>query len=190
LEDEAKDLIAVLGAVGPPVLLVGHSYGAHVALLAASLVPERVRKLILYEPIWPHVFDRQGLQTLEGIAATGDWSAFTRVFFRDSLHVPLDELDQLRGTETWDQYVNDAKASLGDIRALASYVFDPERFAVINNPVLLQVGTESPRDLYVTDTLAAYLPKVRIEELKGQAHEAATTAPDLYAAAVIRFCQE
>ena len=54
-------------------------------------------------------------------------------------------------------------------------------------PVLLQVRTESPRDFCVTDTLARALPAVRIEELRGQAHEAMTTGPDLYAEAVSRF---
>ncbi len=54
-------------------------------------------------------------------------------------------------------------------------------------PVMLQIGTESPRDLYVTDALAAVLPDVRIEELPGQAHEGMTTAPEMYAEAVSRF---
>ena len=53
--------------------------------------------------------------------------------------------------------------------------------------MLLQIGTESPRDLYVTDALAAVLPDVRIEELPGQAHEGMTTVPQMYAAAVSRF---
>ncbi len=31
-----------------------------------------------------------------------------------------------------------------------------------------QIGSESPRDLYATDALAATLPDVRIQELPGQ----------------------
>jgi pimeloyl-ACP methyl ester carboxylesterase len=54
-------------------------------------------------------------------------------------------------------------------------------------PVLLQVGSESPRHLYVTDALAAVLPDARIGELPGQAHEGMTTAPEMYAEAVSRF---
>lgn len=54
-------------------------------------------------------------------------------------------------------------------------------------PFLLQIGSDSPRHLYITDALAAVLPDVRIEELPGQAHEGMTTAPDLYAEAVTRF---
>jgi hypothetical protein len=53
--------------------------------------------------------------------------------------------------------------------------------------VVLPMGTESPRALYVTDALAAVLADVRIQELAGQAHEGMTTAPDMYAAAVSRI---
>jgi hypothetical protein len=49
------------------------------------------------------------------------------------------------------------------------------------------VGSESPRDLYVTDALAAVLPRAEIETLAGQAHEGMTTAPELYAEATMRF---
>ncbi len=54
-------------------------------------------------------------------------------------------------------------------------------------PVLLQMGAESPRHLYATDALAAVLPVASIQELKGQAHEAMTSAPKIYAEAVTRF---
>jgi hypothetical protein len=53
--------------------------------------------------------------------------------------------------------------------------------------VLLQIGSESPRDLYVTDALTVVLLHARIEELPGQAHEGMTTAPEMYAESVTRF---
>jgi pimeloyl-ACP methyl ester carboxylesterase len=124
---------------------------------------------------------------LEQLAAAGDWDAFCLAFFRDSLGIPQKDLDELRPTETWNQYLREAKASLGDVRALARYTFEPQAFETIDLPVLLQVGTESPRSLYVTDALAEVLPNCRIEELPGQAHEGMTTAPEMYARSVIRF---
>src|SRR5262245_24643641 len=36
LEDEGRDAVAVIQAVGEPVFLLGHSYGAHAALAAAA----------------------------------------------------------------------------------------------------------------------------------------------------------
>jgi len=52
--------------------------------------------------------------------------------------------------------------------------------------VVLQIGTRSRRDLYVTDALEAVLPEVQIQEFADQAHEGMTTAPEMYAAAISR----
>lgn len=53
LPDDAEDLAAFLGSVAEPGYLLGHSYGAHVALRAALPSPPHIRKLMLYEPPWP-----------------------------------------------------------------------------------------------------------------------------------------
>jgi pimeloyl-ACP methyl ester carboxylesterase len=103
------------------------------------------------------------------------------------LSVPVEELEALRVTDLWPPIVADAKASLRDLRAISRYDFEVERFAGLDVPVLLQIGSESPRDLYVTDALARVLPNARIETLPGQAHEGMTTAPEMYAEAVTRF---
>jgi pimeloyl-ACP methyl ester carboxylesterase len=187
LEDESRDVVAVMQSIGEPVFLLGHSYGAHTALAAAATIPDRVRKLVLYEAAWPRVVEKEVLARLEALAQAGDWEGFAVTFFHDRLSVPLEELDELRTTALWPPIITDAEASLGDLRALSRYNFNAERFRELRVPVLLQIGTESPRDLYVTDALAAVLPDVRIEELAGQAHEGMTTAPKLYAEAVSRF---
>ena len=187
LEDEVKDVVALVEAVGSPVFLLGHSYGAHCALSAARLVPARVRKLVLYEPIWPSMLSDAALGRLEALGRAGAWEELALTFFRDTLFVPVEELDSVRATTLWPPIVADAKASLGDLRALNRFEFDAEHYRGLDLPVLLQVGSESPRDLYVTDALAAVLPDARIEELPGQAHEGMTTAPQMYAEAVVSF---
>jgi pimeloyl-ACP methyl ester carboxylesterase len=187
LEDESRDVVAVIQSLGAPVFLLGHSYGAHTALAAAAHIPDRVRKLVLYEPAWPHVVGPEALARLEALAQAGDWDGLAVTFFRDQLSVPVEELNALRATALWPPILADAQASLGDLRALSRYDFHAERFRELRVPVLLQIGTDSPRDLYVTDALAAVLPDVRIQELPGQAHEGMTTAPQMYAEAVSRF---
>lgn len=187
LEDEGGDVAAVIQAAGEPVFLLGHSYGAHAALAAAAMVPHRVRKLVLYEAAWPRLIRAEALARFEALAQGGRWDDLAVTFFRDTLSVPVAELDALRATEMWPPIVADARASLSDLRALSRYDFRAERFRNLRLPVLLQVGTESPRDFYVTDELAAALPDVRIEALPGQAHEGMTTAPEMYAEAVSRF---
>ena len=187
LEDEGGDVAAVIRSIGEPVFLLGHSYGAHTALLAAAEAPSRVRKLVLYEPVWPHLVSADAMRPLEALARAGDWDALCVTFFRDLLQVPAAEVDALRASELWPPIVGDAEASLGDIRAISRYAFRAERFGGLRVPVLLQTGTESPPELYVTDALAAALPDARVEQLRGQAHEGMTTAPEMYADAVARF---
>lgn len=187
LEDETGDVVALLESIGEPAFLLGHSYGAHLALAAAAIAPARVRKLVLYEPAWPRLVAPEAVRSLEQLAQAGDWDGFALAFFRDGLSVPAAELDELRSTALWHDILADAPASLGDLRALGRYDFRAERLRDLPVPVLLQVGAASPRDLYVTDALGAALPDVRIEELPGQAHEAMTTAPGMYAESVLRF---
>jgi pimeloyl-ACP methyl ester carboxylesterase len=183
LEAEGLDVVGVVEAIGGPVFLLGHSYGGHVALAAATTIPDRIRKLVLYEPPSSRI-RREVRVRLEDLARDENWDAFALTFFRDHLSVPVSELDALRATDLWPPIVADGKASLQDLRALCRYNFHAERFRELRFPVVLQIGTESPRDLYVTDELAALLPVVRIQELSGQAHEGMTTAPEMYAEAV------
>src|SRR4051794_6093385 len=50
LRDEAAFLEPVFWRGGDPLVLVAHSYGAAVALVAAVSRPERIRAIALYEP--------------------------------------------------------------------------------------------------------------------------------------------
>lgn len=180
VEDEALDVVALLEAIGEPARLAGHSYGAHVALRAALLCPQRVSHLSLYEAPCPNLMSSTALATLEGLADEGHWSEFAYYFFRNVLTVPAAELDDLRSSPLWQPIVADAAASLQDLRALSRYTFDPETFRGLPVPVLLQTGSQSPRSFYVTDALLNVLSIVSLDEFPGQAHEAMTTAPDLY----------
>jgi pimeloyl-ACP methyl ester carboxylesterase len=59
LRDEVALIDPVLARAGDPLVLVGHSYGAAVALIAALLQPRRFRALALYEPTLFAVVDQE-----------------------------------------------------------------------------------------------------------------------------------
>ena len=187
VEDEIADTAAVIASIDEPLFLLGHSYGAHVVLGAAMLEMSKVRKVVAYEPAIPDLLDKDVMGSLEALAAREEWDELAETFFTDMLHVPAEVVKEMRAPEIWSPIIEDARPSLGDLRAITRYSFNAERFRGLNVPVMLQVGTESPRDMYATDALAAVLPDVRIEELAGQAHEGMTTAPDLYVESVSRF---
>ena len=187
LADEAADVAAVVQAVGDAVFLLGHSYGALCALDAAALVPDRVAKLVLYEPPWPNIVGTDVVTRLEQLGEREDWDALVETFMTDVLQVPWDEVTAIRRTPDWATWTADARATLHDMRAVVGHSFVPERYRTLTMPVLLLVGSESPRELYVTDALAANLPDVRVVALEGQAHEGMTTAPELFVETVARF---
>ncbi|MCG6657977.1 alpha/beta hydrolase [Halomonas campisalis] len=185
--DEAGDVGAVVEVIDEPVSLLGHSYGAHMALAAAMALSSRIAKLVLYEPPRPDLLGAETLRRLEELARAQRWESFVITFFRDTLLVPETELEALQATSLWPPIVADAKASLGDMRALANHRFDLEKAAGLGVPVMLQFGSESPRELFLTDALASVLPNVQVEELAGQAHEGMTTNPEQYVQSVSRF---
>ena len=187
LDDEIADAAALIRAIDEPVAVLGHSYGALVALGAAAREPSRVRKLVLYEPPSPGLFGAETLAPLDRLAEAGDWEGMTLHFFRDVLSVPASELAAAQGTQEWRDAVADAPASLVDLHRLARHRFDPEEFRTLEMPVLLQIGTESPPELYATEALQWVLRNFRVGRLVGEAHEAMTTAPDLYARALLEF---
>ncbi|MCD7059388.1 alpha/beta fold hydrolase [Pelagibacterium xiamenense] len=187
LLDEAENLAAFLQSLAEPACLVGHSYGAQVALRAAADGPRQVRKLVLYEPPWPDTTPPEVIDRLKLRAANADWNGLAEDFFSEVLGLTGDDIDGLRAAGAWPFIVTDAEASLGDILALSAYRFDPVGFRELQVPVLLQVGTESPRDAFATDALARNLPRVEVQTLEGQGHEAMNTAPRLYAETITRL---
>jgi pimeloyl-ACP methyl ester carboxylesterase len=54
-DKHTSDLLAILEAVGEPVDLVGWSYAGPIVLRAAAKAPERVRRIVLYEPFVPEM---------------------------------------------------------------------------------------------------------------------------------------
>jgi pimeloyl-ACP methyl ester carboxylesterase len=187
IEDEAADVAAVLRHIGEPAFLLGHSYGALVALEAPALNPAGVRKLVLYEPPFPHVLTPEIVALLDAFAEREDWDGLVQSFMLEVLQVPQGEVNEIRASPFWTIWTADAKPTLNDLRAVINYRFDATRFQALAMPVLFLIGTESPRDIYLTDALAAVLPDARIIELEGQAHEGMTTAPAQFVDAVARF---
>jgi pimeloyl-ACP methyl ester carboxylesterase len=190
LLDEGNDVAAVIRAIAEPVFLLGHSYGAQVALAAAAIAPGRIGKLVLYEPPSPRLASAQTVARFEELAGSEDWDTLVETFLLDVIRVPPEEVAQIRASSFWTVWTADARATLGDMRALAAYVFEPARFRTLTMPVLLLVGSESPREIYVTDAIANVLTDARIVTLEGQAHEGMTMAPAQFVTTIARFLLE
>jgi pimeloyl-ACP methyl ester carboxylesterase len=192
IPDEAADIVALIDAIGEPVFLLGHSLGAHISVAAAALAPEKIRKLVLYEPPLAGSDNPRAdrFARVQELADQGDYDAMIDEFFRNVIRVPGQQVDLIRTTPVWPLIVVDAQNSIREWPALLNHEFDPERFRSIKVPVLLLTGADSPQEQYATRALTATLPNARVVEIPGQGHIAQAFAPQVFADTVTSFLLE
>jgi len=200
LDDEVDFLEPVLTAGGESCILVGHSYGAAVALIAALRHPERVRALALYEPTLFAVVDAEkappngadGIRntvTASGTALdAGDREGAARLF-----------IDFWMGDGSWNRMPSQRRPTIADSvvnvrrwgHALFTEPTPAQTFAKLRMPVLYMVGESSPESAHaVARILLPVLPRVRAAHLPGLGHMAPVTHPERVNAEIARFLSE
>jgi pimeloyl-ACP methyl ester carboxylesterase len=190
IEREFEDVAAVVDAIGEPLSLLGHSYGA-VCSLEASLLTDKVRRLILYEPPAPAeapLYPPGVPERIQALVDAGDPEGALEVMFREVVKMPDSELEVYRSLPAWRVRVTLAPTIARELAVERSYAFRPERFANFPIPTLLLLGGDSPSVFrQATAALAAALPDSRVVVMPGQRHVAMDTAPELFLAEVGRF---
>jgi pimeloyl-ACP methyl ester carboxylesterase len=191
LQREAEDVAAVVDAIGEPVHLLGHSYGALVGLEAARMTPG-VDRLILYEGVplrGTELYPPGMQQRFEALLEAGDPEELLVAMYRDLVGMPPGEIELIRGQrDAWARRIANAPTMPRELAEEQAYVFEPGRFAHVRAPTLLLVGEDSPaREMENARGVAAALPDARVVVLPGQQHAAMYTAPEAFAAEVVRF---
>lgn len=183
LEREFEDVAAVIDSAGEPVDLVGHSYGAHCALGAALMMPDRVKHLVLYEP--PTREQAIGLaDDFERSEPAGAISSF----FERSLGMSAAQVGAMKASPFWPYFVSHAPSMPSEMRALEDSQLAPSRLAALKMPALLVVGSETRDRLGgLLRELEPHLPRAEWAVLVGQGHAAMLQAPDLFVATVEAF---
>lgn len=197
LADEVALLEPVFAAASKPAYLVGHSYGASVAIKAALLHPTRFAGLALYEPTFFSLVDRITPGDVDGIRHTvrdaaacldrGDADAAARGF-----------IDFWMGPGSWEAMPAERKPQVVEatrnIRRWAHALFtEPTRLDDLRSltmPVLYMTGARSPRSsLSVAGLLRATLRNVESVSFPKLGHMAPVTHPDAVNAEIDRFLQ-
>lgn len=190
IEREFEDVAAVVNAIGEPVVLLGHSYGAICSLEAARLTGN-VRALILYEPPIPlggPVYPRGVAERIRALVDRGDLEAALETFFKEVVRMPDHELARFRTLPVWNVRVKLAPTIPRELEIDRSYRFEPSRFATVHTPTLLLLGGDSPQ--FFRDAVAAVkaaVPNSGITILPGQQHAAMDMAPQLLVDEVMKF---
>ncbi|QOJ23328.1 MAG: alpha/beta hydrolase [Gammaproteobacteria bacterium] len=190
LQRECEDVAAVVDAIGGGVNLLGHSFGGLCALEAA-LLTANINKLMVYEPSisltgsgWSAALEAR----LQALLDKGEREESLLLFLRDLLKTSDQELAALRLSSNWPVRIAAAHTILRELQSIDRYIFSPQRFQALHNPVLLLIGGNShPRRYATAEMLQQSLPNNRIGILPGQQHSAMRTAPELFVQHILEF---
>lgn len=190
LAREAEDVSAVAEAIGGPVKVLGHSYGA-VCGLEAALLTDRIKELVLYEPPIPTgvpMYPPGVPDRMEALIAEGRWEAALEVFFKEVVRMPEDEFTHYRQLPMWERRVQLAPTIPRELAIDRTYEFDAAKFADLHIPVLLMLGGDSPEMFQrATDSVLEAIPHATVSVLPGQQHIAMDTDPGLFIEEVVGF---
>ena len=197
LRDEVVLLEPVFAKAGSPLTIVGHSYGAAVALIAAVVHPTRVRSLVLYEPTLFALVDAQspppneadGIRDVVAAASAaldcGNRDAAAQLF-----------IDYWMGEGSWAHTPTQRKppiaGSIVNVRRWAhALLTEPtalSEFRRLDVPVLYMVGKRSPVSAReVARLLTAALPRVEVREFDELGHMGPITHPQIVNDAIRQF---
>jgi len=197
LRDEVALIEPVLARAGAPLALVGHSYGAAIALIAALANPGRVRAMALYEPTLFALLDAQAPapNEAEGIRnAVADASIALDAGNQDGAAERF--IDYWMGSGSWEQTPEQRKppivVSVTNVRRWAHALFtEPtplKAFRSLDVPVLYMVGKcSTPSARGVARLLTAALPRVELVEFEDLGHMGPVTHPDPVNEVIARF---
>ena len=193
VQREAEDVAAVLEAIGQPTIVLGHSYGA-VCALESTLLTDKIRKLILYEPPIPTgvpMYPEQVPDRMQVMIDQGKNEEALTYFMQQVVHMPDHELTAYRQLPMWPVRIQLAPTIPRELAIDRNYRFDPDQFKSYHIPTLFLLGGDSP-GLFTraADVLKEALPTLTVDTLPGQQHIAMDTDPDLFVKEVLDFILE
>lgn len=170
--------------VSGPIDLVGSSLGAVVALRFATLYPERVRTLVLFEPpaFWvlsdeefehdPTLAEMRRLTSgMRPSAAPSDQDLFRFRCLLGACPAAIPAANDPARAD-WDL----SRRAMSGLSAVAAHREDPDAVRRLTAPVLLLNGTQTVRfHRRINESLARILPNVETAEIPGT-HAAPRTA--------------
>src|SRR5262249_21116856 len=143
LAREAEDVAAVVRHAGADALLLGHSFGAVLALEAANLV--KLDKLLVYEPyapLEPAASPSPATQSLQSMV--GDAEALLERFLRHVLRMGDEDVERLRAGPTWQARVAAAHTIPREMAAVECHHLRVDGLVAHQTRVRFLLGEQSP----------------------------------------------
>jgi pimeloyl-ACP methyl ester carboxylesterase len=200
LHDEVTLLEPVLARAGERFALVGHSYGAAVALIAALKRPRRVRAMALYEPTLFSLVDAESPPPNDADGIKGAVARAVAALEKGDEYAAAGHfIDFWMGEGSWAKTSENRKAPIavacrnisGWAHCLMRERTPLEAFAALDVPVLYMIGRKSPASSRgVARILTRALPRVEVLEFDDLGHMAPITHPEPVNAAISRFLEQ
>lgn len=186
LSDQAALVVAAASVVPAPLVFVGHSLGAAVALEAALRLGRDVRQVIVFGPILfylLHSRDPGPFAEIEDVAArfrqgaaAGQWDAVARLF-----------IDYWSGAGTWDALADDRKAAILPLLPPVTHEWNAvltgtrslSAWGEIKAPVHVIRAADTRRPTHVLAAMLATAHGWRLHEVAEGGHMAPVSRPDL-----------
>ncbi len=199
LADEVAFLDPVFAKAGDSFSLVGHSYGAAVALIAALQQPQRVRALVLYEPTLFSLIEADGPAPNEADGIRNAvMSAAAALDAGDKNLAAKSFIDYWMGHGSWDatppeRQLGMANSTVNVRRWAHALMTEPTPlagFASLGVPVLLMTGGHSTTSAHgVARRLLSALPRAEHVVFERLGHMGPITHPELVNEAIDVFLQ-
>jgi pimeloyl-ACP methyl ester carboxylesterase len=197
-EGHRDDLVAFLRGFDAPVHLVGHSYGAGVALLSALAEPALVRSLVVIEPSFGNLLDasapdlapetasrRSLLEATQRLAGAGDHEGSARALI-DWLQDSPAGFDRL--AEPVRRGLLQNAATCGPTFAVPAPIVTCDMLQSLGTPVLVLHGSDTRRFFRrVAERVAACLPSAQIGAVPACGHMSIVENPAGVAGALAAF---
>lgn len=188
-EREVEDLQAIIAATGETPHVVGHSFGAVVALRAA-VDGTPMRSLVLYEP--PLHADQISTATLDQIRAAidrDDLAAALRLMATGLAGAAPQEVDvALSVPPVRTQLFDGVRSVPREVDALRSLIWPEDRLPLTGVPTLVLRGERTTVAAYPSvEQVPRWVADAQDETLPGQDHLAATFGPHDLATRILRF---
>ncbi|HEX6035831.1 MAG TPA: alpha/beta hydrolase [Anaerolineales bacterium] len=182
LEREIEDIEALIDAVGGSASLYGISSGAALAMQAAMALPDRVKKLAMYEAPYNHDANtrkawREYREQLSHLVAAGRGGDAVGLFMM-LVGASSEDVKGMRRHPMWPLWEAVGLTLAYDAAALGEEADVPaEQAARVTMPALVMNGSASfPFMHTMAVALAKAMPKGKHQTLEGQTHEVTAEA--------------
>ncbi len=191
--DEAADIVALAEAVDEPMVIVGHSSGAVVALEAILAAPRTFSAAVLYEPpvMTDSTWDDDAVARARAALASRKPGKAIEIFVRDIVKLPRWQGPLVRAFVGFNPRLRRlAPRQIDDAAAISALGNRLAAYEAITIPVLLVGGQRSPANLTQRlDALQHALPNSQRTTLQGQGHAAQQRKPQKLADLIAAFTQ-